>query len=93
MTLQQFLRITAGVPVPRLRQALTGALTVEPARTTAEYRRLYRRVVDALATSGDLRTPTPAPREAAARRVPAARRAASERTRRLNTARPCAARP
>jgi len=93
MTLQQFLKRTAGVPVPRLRQAIAAALTVEPARTTAEYRRFYHRVVDTLVMWGDLRTRAPAPRGTATRAAIAPRRAVSRRARSLSTARPCAARP
>ena len=91
MTLQQFLKATAGVPVPRLRQAMAAALTVEPARTTAEYRRFYRRVVDALAAPDEVRVQAaPATIDRRASRTPRAR---TGRERRLSTARPCAALP
>ena len=48
MTLEQFLKATAAVPVPALRSAMTVALSQEPARTPAACRRFYRRVLDEL---------------------------------------------
>jgi hypothetical protein len=95
MTLQQFLEATAGVPVARLRQAMAAALSVEAARTTAEYRRFYRRVLDGLdlgtgrqAQASPMRPGTPG-RGATV----APRRATSRRAGGLSTARPCASPP
>ena len=48
MTLEQFLNATADVPNPVLRSAMVVALSVEPARTPAAYRRFYDRVVHEL---------------------------------------------
>jgi hypothetical protein len=48
MTLQEFLDVTADVPQPILRSAMTVALSVEPARTPDAYRRFYSRVLDVL---------------------------------------------
>ena len=53
MTLEQFLKATATVPVPVLRCAMTMALSVEPARTPDACRRFYRRVVDELGLEDD----------------------------------------
>jgi len=94
MTLQHFLKVTAGVPVPRLRQAMAAALMVEPARTTPGYRRFYRRVLDVLATTGDLQVPAAPPAgETPGRSVAVATRRGTTGRRRLSTARLSAARP
>ena len=45
MTLQKFLEVTEGIPDTVLRRAMVAALSVEPARTPAAYRRFYDRVV------------------------------------------------
>ncbi len=45
MTLKEFQSATSAVPAPALRCAMAAALSVEPARTPAEYRRFYTRVV------------------------------------------------
>ena len=48
MTLKQFLSATSDVPEPLLRQAMTDALSVEPARTPGQYRRFYSRILHEL---------------------------------------------
>ena len=53
MTLQEFLTATADVPEPILRAAMTAALSVEPARTPAAYRRFYGRVLAELGLAND----------------------------------------
>lgn len=45
MTLKEFQTATSAVPAPALRSAMAAALSVEPARTQAAYRRFYTRVV------------------------------------------------
>jgi hypothetical protein len=45
MTLQEFLEVTEGIPDTVLRRAMVAALSIEPARTPAAYRRFYDRVV------------------------------------------------
>lgn len=52
MTLREFLVATSGVPAPLLRQAMTAALLVEPARDPAAYRRFYRLVLGELGRMG-----------------------------------------
>jgi hypothetical protein len=53
MTLKEFLSVTSDVPAPALRQAMTSALLVEPARTPDAYRRFYSRTVQELGLSSD----------------------------------------
>ena len=48
MTLQTFLSLTAAVPEPRLRRALTLALSIERPTSAEGYARFYGRVVAAL---------------------------------------------
>jgi hypothetical protein len=45
MTLKQFLSATSDVPEPVLREAITAALSVEPARTPDQYLRFYSRTL------------------------------------------------
>ena len=53
MTLKEFLNATSDVPEPVLREAMTSALLIEPARTPDAYRRFYSRIVHELGLSSD----------------------------------------
>ncbi len=48
MSLKDFLQATSDVPEPVLRQAMTAALLVEPARTPDAYQRFYNRIIQQL---------------------------------------------
>lgn len=48
MTLKEFLAATRDVPEPALRNAMTVALAIEPARTPGQYRRFYNRTMHEL---------------------------------------------
>lgn len=52
MTLREFLTATSDVPQPLLREAMTAALLVEPARNPNAYRRFYGLVMDELSRRG-----------------------------------------